>query len=355
MRVHGWAPVGAALLAVWIGPLTAHAQSDQGARAPKALGPYACKDDRFPAPEPDEIIAACTAALNGHPGTFGRLNASLRRAEGYSMKGDDTRAIADFAAANEDSKFYGVLGERGIDMFNRRDYRRAIADLSEAVRLRPDYELARSVLGLAYGDVGEPDKAIALFQESLKNTGQDPYTYVGLGYAYLNKAETAPALEAFDKAIKLKGDFAPAFKGRSVVRGRAGDIAGADADLDAAIRYDPKQAAWLNERCLRRVVAGRELDGALKDCNAALALKPHTAAYLDTRGFVEIRLGRWKDAIQDFNEALKAEPGLATSLYMRGLAKLKTGDEAAGHADMASAERLKEGIGKYLAGIGIEP
>ena len=74
---------------------------------------------------------------------------------------------------------------------------------------------------------------------------------------------------------------------------------------------------------------------------------------LDTRGFVNLRLGRADDAIKDYDAALKLDPKLAGALYGRGLAKMRKGDRAGGSADVAAAKRIRSDIAEEFSRYGV--
>jgi len=61
-----------------------------------------------------------------------------------------------------------------------------------------------------------------------------------------------------------------------------GDVDRAIADYSEAIRLDPKNAAYLNERCWARAIAGRELPLAVTDCTEALRIAPNDANIIDS-------------------------------------------------------------------------
>jgi len=117
-------------------------------------------------------------------------------------------------------------------------------------------------------------------------------------------------------------------------------------------RYtNPRESVW-NERCWARAISG-DLDGALADCNEAIRREPNIAAYLDSRGFVYLRSGRWDLAISDFDAALKLDPKLASALYGRGFAKSKKGNAAGSKSDIAAAQAIKADVDADYARFGV--
>ena len=118
---------------------------------------------------------------------------------------------------------------------------------------------------------------------------------------------------------------------------------------------DQRRLSLLDDRCWARAEWGRELDAALADCNAALALKPGSPAILDSRGFVQLRLGQYDQAIDDYDAALAIAPRMANSLFGRGLAEMFAGRTAEGGADIAVAKGVEPGVEARFAGYGVRP
>lgn len=118
---------------------------------------------------------------------------------------------------------------------------------------------------------------------------------------------------------------------------------------------DRKLARVLNNRCWSAALANRELDAARLDCDRALKLEKGAAWILDSRGLVELRQGRYDEAIEDYDAALKKRPDQAWSLYGRGLARLKKGKLAEGQADIDAAMATDPKIIEESAKYGIGP
>ena len=93
----------------------------------------------------------------------------------------------------------------------------------------------------------------------------------------------------------------------------------------------------------------------MADCNEAVKLKPDYVNALDSRGFVQLRMGKYDEAIADYNAALKLEPNKAASLYGRGMAKQRKRDYTGGIADIAAARAVKPNISAEYARYGLMP
>ena len=167
-------------------------------------------------------------------------------------------------------------------------------------------------------------------------------------------------------SVWRKTQVAPSFlakaspSGDNVTEQAAGAFEGAGRYDDAVALFDEliaktASAALYNARCWVRAESGHNLEAALADCDAALKLMPGASPYLDSRGFVELRLGRFADAIRDYDAALAVYPDQAPSLFGRGVAELRQGDAQHGNADIAAAEHADAHVTTDFSRGGVTP
>jgi hypothetical protein len=83
-----------------------------------------------------------------------------------------------------------------------------------------------------------------------------------------------------------------------------------------------------------------------------LQLDRSSVTALDSRGFVLLRMNRFRAAIASFDGALTIRPKLASSLFGRGLAKLLIHDRTAAR-DIAAAKFIEPGIEARFLRYGI--
>ena len=163
------------------------------------------------------------------------------------------------------------------------------------------------------------------------------------------------ALAELDEAARADPAAIRPLQARAETHADQGRFDEAVRDLDAALAIAPGSPMLLNTRCWLRAGWGQQLDLALADCEAALKTDSASAAFLDSRGLVNLRLGKLDAAVADYDAALKTSPRLATSLYGRGLAKLKKGDASGGRADLAAARALRPDVVETFDRFGLKP
>jgi tetratricopeptide (TPR) repeat protein len=230
----------------------------------------------------------------------------------------------------------------------RRDLPRALADISEAIRLAPAV----------------------------------PEYYYQRAALHERRNEDQQALRDLDKAVNLRADYIEARVARARVLLRrlevSGDVSPQDivADLDAASaaaspdadiqfdlgrwyagvdsqeraiaafdlwlprhRDDSRAADALAFSCRARALLAQDLPRALADCNRAVQDRPAIAFPLESRGLVHLRLRNFERAISDLDKVVAAQPANAWALYTRGLARIGTGRIMEGEVDIAAALR----------------
>jgi tetratricopeptide (TPR) repeat protein len=195
--------------------------------------------------------------------------------------------------------------ERGDIARKNGNWDKAIADCTEAIRLKPDSALAYSERGFAYAGKHNLDKAIADLSEAIRLDPTDATAYYFRGSAYSEKDDFDKSIANLTEAIQLNPQYAQAYVGRGTDYGMKGDWDKAIADLSEAIRLDPGDAL---------MYFGRGTAYARKD--------------------------EWDKAIADCTEAIRLDPKLALAYVVRGAAYKLKGDRDKAIADYTEAKRL---------------
>jgi tetratricopeptide (TPR) repeat protein len=171
----------------------------------------------------------------------------------YYNKKDYDRAIADYTEAIRlDPKYATAYKYRGDAYYDKGDYDRAIADYTETIRLNPNHDSAYSWRGSAYNIKSDFDKAIADFTEAIR-LKPDGYRYDSRGSAYLGKKDYDRAIADYDKAIQINSNSTGFYRRRGVAYMEKGDYAQARRDIEKALQIDPNnQTAMDNLAELQR-------------------------------------------------------------------------------------------------------
>jgi serine/threonine protein kinase len=219
------------------------------------------------------------------------------------------------------------------------DYQGAIAEYTEAIRLKPDYVRAYSARGIALESLGQSEKAKYDFQKAISlvcNTADD---YYGRGNARKNLGDTYEAIIDYSEAIRLKPDFVNAYYSRGLAKYNLGNKQGAIIDYNEAIRLKTDFANAYYCRGLAKYDLG-DKQGAIADYNEVIRLKPDYAEAYYNRGNAKFVLRDKNGAIANYNEAIRLKPNYAGAYYGRGLVKKERDEKQGALADFRKAAEI---------------
>jgi len=163
------------------------------------------------------------------------------------------------------------------------------------------------------GKLDRKDDAIADLKRVVADHPNDVASWSSLGDAYRANDNDAGAVDAYTHAAKLlnppqKKDW-PLFFARAVSEQAVKDDAGAEADLQFALKLSPDQPQVLNYLGYSWVDQGRNLPQAVAMLEKARALSPYDGYIVDSVGWAYFRLHRYDDASKTLQAAVLLVPG----------------------------------------------
>ena len=295
------------------------------------------------------LIAA--AVFFGQAATFTAFafeSPKTQKAEAKPPHGSPDRTVAksrsDEAAAKD-------LGREGYRLFQANQYDAAIELFSKAISLAPTLKDAYLYRGIAYDQKNELDKAFADFNRAVELAPADSDCLFRRGSVHLQNKECAAALADFNAAIEhapagIAVDNASAAAALYRNRGRTwfylGEADKSLADLDEAIRLDPKKAAAYRFRG-ELLMAIRQYERAIQDLSRAIELDSHDSWSASSRAALYFLKGEYDKGIADCNEAIRRDPQNSDAYQNRGAVRLIKSEFDASIIDSAKAIELTAG------------
>ncbi len=220
----------------------------------------------------------------------GRAYETRKRAVFYSSVAWALSNMSQAAAQIRDEEAAAYFFYRNFADCLRGDSEGAIANLTEALRVRPEFAEAYCSRGNLYHAQGDNDRAI----EDLSKAVQiDPYlaeAYRDRGIVYSDQGRYDQAIREFTNALRIDADFAEAYAYRGQAYFRRDDYDQAMADVNQAVQISPEFAEAYYIRAMF-YGAQEEYELARRDWEKALQLDPNGPTGEKARNWLR-RVGR---------------------------------------------------------------
>ena len=210
-----------------------------------------------------------------------------------------------------------ALDVRGDALLAKRDYDKAIAAFSDALKADPDDVRALDGRGIGYGRKGQDDLAMADYNAALQKRPNYGAVYNNRGTIQLRKGALQSALDDFNLAVKYAPNMFVARTNRARALTLTKDFDGALADLAEAQRIDPNAAVVASARC-RTLVAMGKFDDAVTECNGVIEKQPKNQYALNIRADAYMGKGNLDAALKDLNAILSLNPNNVRAHEARG-------------------------------------
>jgi tetratricopeptide (TPR) repeat protein len=226
--------------------------------------------------------------------------------------------------------------KRGIAHGQKGEVDRAIAEFNKAIAVKPDAVTFYS-RGVAHMQKRDNDNAIADFTEAIRLQPDYADAVVNRANVYAVKGDADEAIAGYTEAIRIKPDFALAYvnRGRAYMRGE--QFYTGLHDLAEATRIERAFAKALLEAVVYRA-ATKILGGS--SASAGVIVAQGGAQGLVAIGAARFVQGRYLETISDCEAAIQLNPNLADAFLLRGASLIAQGDIERGIADLKQAARL---------------
>src|SRR5688572_10081132 len=176
----------------------------------------------------------------------------------------------------------------------------------------------------------------------------------------IGKANTTRSGNSFGRGGEASGEsnivivgpfIGDAYSNRGLARYQKGDLEGALADLNQAIRIRPTLAvAYLNRAAVQR--AQMETMAAIKDLDRAISLDKKMFQAFSNRGSLRLDLEDYQGALADLNRAIELNDKIAEPFYHRGYVYLGLKDFDTAIVDFERAIKLAPNMAWAYQGLG---
>jgi formylglycine-generating enzyme required for sulfatase activity/serine/threonine protein kinase/lipoprotein NlpI len=260
---------------------------------------------------------------------------------GEKFENEDYKgAIADYSEVIRlNPKDANAYHNRGAARGNLKDYQGAIEDCTQAIHLDPQYAIAYYCRGVVRDELKDYEGAIADYSEVIRLNPKDANPYNNRGVARKILKDYQGAIEDYTQAIHLNPQYAIAYNNRGSAHYQLKDYQGAIDDYTQAIRLNPEDAIAYNNRGFARYQL-KDHQGAIKDYTQVIDLDPEFAIAYNNRGMAAGELKEYQWAIDDYTRAIRLEPEYANAYNNRGVALCNSEDYQGAIKDYTQAIRF---------------
>ncbi len=208
----------------------------------------------------------------------------------------------------------------GRKAFEAGRYDEALRSFNEALRMKPEYDVAWLLRGHTLRKLGDLDGALQSFAQSLKNNEESEEGWMGLAAALHELRRTREEVEAYDQLIKLHPRFVEAWINKGAALHDLKDYRGALACYEKVLAMRPEHAAAWNNKGAALLRLGEE--ALASECfDEALHFRPDFFDAMVNRIFLSQRQGHPGEVVFWANRALRVREA-AWLWHAKGLAHL---------------------------------
>ncbi|MGE5496837.1 MAG: tetratricopeptide repeat protein, partial [Syntrophothermus sp.] len=173
-------------------------------------------------------------------------------------------------------------------------------------------------------------------QQKIKKLKESYQFYYNEGLSHLKAGDNAKAIEAFTRAIELKGNLKEAYCNRGAALYQTGRETEALSDLMKAVEIDPEyEKAYYNLAAIK--IASGDKSGAIEDYSAILEIDPWNARIYFERAALKAQTGDKEGAKTDFAQSLQLDPAYAEKFINESDSPVKN-DDARDQQELSASE-----------------
>ncbi|QGJ69149.1 Hypothetical protein PBC10988_8160 [Planctomycetales bacterium 10988] len=204
---------------------------------------------------------------------------------------------------------------------HRKDYQRAILDLSQALDLF-DEPSVRDYRAEQYMQLKEYNRALEDCEAAIAFSPEEPFYYHSRGFCWMKLKQFDKAFQDCEQAIQIDSSFYPAYLLRGDLYMNLKEYEKAVEDYSYAITLESKIVSGYYSRASALIFLDR-LEEALQDCHLAIELDPNESASYFYCGRIFSLQHNQAEAIEAYSKAVRLDPKDQCGRLNRGIIYLE--------------------------------
>lgn len=232
--------------------------------------------------------------------------------------------------------FYRSLGKFYLD-----DYKGAEQDVTMALERNPFLTDAYELRGVLRQNTGRAEEAVADYDKALEMMPQNRGILFNKSLALQDMGDYDRAGESYETLLRLHPGFADGYLGRARMYLAKKDTVAAKADIDHALEIDKNAVNGYIMRADIAINSAKDYEQALADMDQAIRLQPKYAGFFINRAFLRHELDDYYGAMSDYDYALQLDPLNTMAMFNRAMLRAEVHDYNRAIDDLDCVERLR--------------
>lgn len=188
----------------------------------------------------------------------------------------------------------------------------------------------------AYIQQEQPDMAVALARDLVRERPEDPDAHALVGVLYLNTGDSERGMRHLGRALELDPQSTSALYSLGLTAAAEGRFPAAVGHIEQVLDQEPAHLPALVQ-FVTMVERSGELERADERVAAALEAAPSAIAIRKLAARINLLQGRIPDALAEIERGIADFPNDAGFTYLKGVAEIQSGDLAQGLSDLEQA------------------
>ena len=228
-----------------------------------------------------------------------------------------------------------------INLYSQGQLQQALQQAETLVQQYPNSSVLLNIQGAVLKGLGQLDLSVDAFNKALAIKPDYADAHYNMGLVLQEQGKLEEAIEAYNKALAIKPDYVEVYNNMGNALQEHGKLEEAIEAYNKALAIKPDYADAHYNMGLVLQEQGK-LEEAIEAYNKALAIKPDYAELYNNMGNALKEQGKLEEAIEAFNKALAIKPDHAFAYSNMGIALQEHG-------------KLEEAIESYNKAIAIKP
>ena len=237
-----------------------------------------------------------------------------------------------------------------INIYTQGLLKKALSECNKMLKKFPGSVVLYNILGASHVGLMQFDAAIVSYQKALKIKPDYAEAYYNMGIALDNKGDLEASIKSYKKAIKFNPEYADAYNNLGFAMNHKGFHDAAIDSYKKAININPNNAQAYNNMGNTFKNKG-DLKAAIQNYSQAVRIKPdYGDAYNNMGGALE-DAGDTEAALKSYKHAIKVKPDFAEAHYNMGFVLDKQSDPEDAVDSYSNALKLKPNYAEAQANL----